>query len=250
MAFFSKVAGATKHNEDGMSRQEIIKGLGRGDLLELEREPDNPEDPCAIAVVSDAGRIGYLPRQTAAELAPIMDSGARPCAYVTEITGGDEKRESLGVNIVVDDGGRVHADAELVRLRLERLEGTLDQLFRGEAVWPALNTNKITLSINAAAAVTLQPATGQTGDGLMVANARGSLAAIAPTSTGAGKISLFSPQGDERTILQAARDGGLALAVMYPNGQQAALIGIADGRPVMVFRDRAGNPCEPQGGAP
>ena len=250
MAFFSKVAGVTKCNEDGVSRQEIIAGLSRGDLLELEREPDNPEDPCAIAVASDAGRIGYLPRQTAADLAPIMDSGARPCAYITEITGGNEGRDHVGVNIVVDDGGRVHADAELLRLRLERLECTLGQLFRGEAVWPVVNTSKITLSINAAAAIILEPATGQTGDGLMIANARGSLAGIAPTSTGAGKLSLFSPQGDERTTLQAARDGGLALAVMYPNGQQAALIGIADGRPVMVFRDRTGNPCEPQGGTP
>ena len=58
--------------------QENIKkyaGPGVGDF-ELVREPDNPSDKNAIRVALFGHfKFGYIPRHTARELAPLMDSG-------------------------------------------------------------------------------------------------------------------------------------------------------------------------------
>ncbi len=89
-------------------RQELVRGLSAGDDLRLGREPQNPDDPNAIAVFDGSGRrLGYLRRQIAAALAPHVDAGRRYEARVLDVTGGDELRPTLGVN-----------------LRLERVAGT------------------------------------------------------------------------------------------------------------------------------
>ena len=47
-----------------------------GESVSLVREPDNPADRDAIAVLDRAGRkIGFLGRQIAAEYAPLIDHG-------------------------------------------------------------------------------------------------------------------------------------------------------------------------------
>jgi hypothetical protein len=46
----------------------------RGDRLILEREPLNEFDPNCIRVLTTTGKwIGYIPKETAAEVAPILD---------------------------------------------------------------------------------------------------------------------------------------------------------------------------------
>lgn len=59
-------------------------GPAPGAHAELRREPDNPRDPCAIAVWLGTGenagspwRIGYLDRAVAARLAGMLDAGER-----------------------------------------------------------------------------------------------------------------------------------------------------------------------------
>lgn len=99
--FHSKVAGVTKKNDDGNSRQEIIrKELKVGDMLFLDREPKNPYDRNAIAVVTSDNekKIGYINSELASRLAPLMDRGHFIDCCVADITGG-APGESFGVNI-------------------------------------------------------------------------------------------------------------------------------------------------------
>lgn len=108
--FHSKLAGVTSKNEDGSSRQRIIKKyVDVGQVIYLTRERDNPHDGNAISAhvididdKSDDGflQIGYLNAGVAEELAPDMDRGCHVGCEVSEVTGGDQG-ESLGVNILL-----------------------------------------------------------------------------------------------------------------------------------------------------
>ncbi|HXF83578.1 MAG TPA: single-stranded-DNA-specific exonuclease RecJ [bacterium] len=99
-AFHTKVAGVTFEG-----RQEVVKTLRPGETLRLQREPANPVDPHAVAVLTASGRqVGYLSARIAARLAPSMDAGALYTASVAQITGGPTAHSgdrSYGVNIVV-----------------------------------------------------------------------------------------------------------------------------------------------------
>lgn len=47
-----------------------------GDMLPLRREPDNPNDPLAIMILTEAGEhLGYVPRAKNETLARLMDAG-------------------------------------------------------------------------------------------------------------------------------------------------------------------------------
>lgn len=100
----TKVVGVTKVNEDGRRRQEIIsEDLYEGMDLVLEREPDNPYDPNAVAVLTSSygDQVGYLNKDLAAELAPLMDDGQLVTATVADITGGELDGKTYGVNILI-----------------------------------------------------------------------------------------------------------------------------------------------------
>lgn len=59
------------------SAKEIIKSLEVGELLTLERDPDNAYDENAIKVIHpDSGEfIGFVEKDVALELAPLIDDG-------------------------------------------------------------------------------------------------------------------------------------------------------------------------------
>lgn len=58
---------------------EMIASFTLGTKLSLRREPENSEDPNAIAVHESAGRhLGYLPQQIARLLAPLINRGRAP----------------------------------------------------------------------------------------------------------------------------------------------------------------------------
>jgi len=100
--FYSKLAGVSKKNEDGRRRQEVIEeDLYEGLDLYLEREPENPYDPNAIAVfASEYGdQVGYLKSEVSEELAPLMDRGQLVTCQVAEITGDYD--QTRGVNVQV-----------------------------------------------------------------------------------------------------------------------------------------------------
>lgn len=93
--FYTKLRGVSFEE-----RQSLIAGLKEGAILALSREPNNPADANAIACFTAEGeKLGYLSRQIAAQLAPLMDLGATYHAELTQITGEDG--ENRGVNILV-----------------------------------------------------------------------------------------------------------------------------------------------------
>ena len=80
--------------------------------LELRREPANPADPNAVAVVvaADGSTLGHVPAGLAGRLGPAMDAGQR---FV--ITGWD-------VNVT-----KAHPDRPGLSLRVERVAAELSQ---------------------------------------------------------------------------------------------------------------------------
>lgn len=116
---YSKVVGVTHSNLDKTSRQAILRRMaktaGKGDFIELRREPDNPYDGNAIAVYTAEGeQIGYLNRETAKEFAECMDDGERVSATLDKIIGGDGYSYGCIIDLAVNGvkvlGGRIWDD--------------------------------------------------------------------------------------------------------------------------------------------
>lgn len=104
MDFQSKVVGVTRHNHDGSDRQFIAGQCRAGEQLTLRREPDNSQDPNAVAVFRENGdQVGYLSASVAEQLAPLLDADAPITAEVSEVTSGTADRPSFGVNIRIHD---------------------------------------------------------------------------------------------------------------------------------------------------
>jgi hypothetical protein len=101
-SWHTSVAGVTKKNRDGRSRQEVIAECRRGEDLLLLREPDNPKDPNAIKVCRLLGdQVGYISSDVASRMADEMDGGKKFSAKVSEITGGERGKRTRGVNIEI-----------------------------------------------------------------------------------------------------------------------------------------------------
>ncbi len=113
--FVTKVVGVSF---DG--RQASVSSLVVGQELLVRREHDNPADADAISLSTTTGvQIGFLRRQIAARIAPVMDGGTRYLAWVSQVTGGDKGR-SFGANIEVaraDEMGNRPAEASATRER-------------------------------------------------------------------------------------------------------------------------------------
>ncbi|MBN1193451.1 MAG: single-stranded-DNA-specific exonuclease RecJ [Coriobacteriia bacterium] len=114
--FHTKLAGVTFEG-----RQEVVARLQPGSPLRLERQPDNPHDPCACALFDPFGdQVGFLNRRLAAVLAPVLDAGVEYDVEVADITGGSEGA-SLGVNVLLSRRGTDEtADAETYEAAAER----------------------------------------------------------------------------------------------------------------------------------
>ena len=122
--FHTKVVGVSFEG-----RQDVLAGLTEGSQLALERQPENPYDPNAIAVRFGALQIGFLKKELARQLAPHIDGGVRYRARIASLTGGSNDR-NRGVNIFVEREATVavltadrleqrsHADHEAIRRAL------------------------------------------------------------------------------------------------------------------------------------
>lgn len=96
--FITKVVGVTYKNEDGASRQMILRDCFEGDKLTLVRQPDNPKDSDAIAIFTKFGeQIGFIPSD--AQLASYMDSGKMTDAYILRMTGGSGQKIGCVIRI-------------------------------------------------------------------------------------------------------------------------------------------------------
>lgn len=95
------LAGESQINEDGTPRQRVLSALFPGEALTLRREPDNPHDGNAIAVMASHHVIGYVPRDDAAQLAPLLDAGESPKVQLHQLTGGTAEYPLLGATICI-----------------------------------------------------------------------------------------------------------------------------------------------------
>jgi len=69
----TRVAGAFYHDLGEKSQM-----LGFWDYLALQREPENPHDPRAVAVLTpDGDMLGYIPRDRNHEIAALLDQGEK-----------------------------------------------------------------------------------------------------------------------------------------------------------------------------
>lgn len=99
---YTQIVGVTKKNEDGTSRQDLLAGCEVGDEVYLERDQFNKYDPNAIEVFDgDYQQLGYLNKGLAQDLAPLMDAGLNLRGEITNITGGEDGKETLGCNILI-----------------------------------------------------------------------------------------------------------------------------------------------------
>jgi hypothetical protein len=109
--FFSKIAGVSKENDDGTSRQAAIKKFCKpGTTLQLIREPKNKYDKNAIGVWVHGKtflfgeheyQTGYISAEVAVELAPLIDSGKVVTAQVGSVSGGTADHPTYGLNIEI-----------------------------------------------------------------------------------------------------------------------------------------------------
>lgn len=97
---FSKIVGSTflPHS------QKLISSLKKGDVIDYQRQPDNPYDTNAIGlyIFETEGFLGYIKKTLAFELAPAMDAGQEYIITVDEVTGGHETKQNYGCNIKIE----------------------------------------------------------------------------------------------------------------------------------------------------
>jgi hypothetical protein len=65
--------------------KQLWQDMKAGDALVLVREPDNPYDAKAIRVDWQGHKLGYVPRRENADIARIMDNGARLQARISRL---------------------------------------------------------------------------------------------------------------------------------------------------------------------
>ena len=97
-----KVVGVTFTNEDGVSRQSIIRELAQCDTITIRREPTNRYDTNAIMVLTDKGQVGYIGKDYASILAPMMDAGTQFKVTIGE-TG--EYKGNYYLDIIINEIG-------------------------------------------------------------------------------------------------------------------------------------------------
>jgi hypothetical protein len=95
--FYFHAHGVTHGN-----RQTAISHCVRGEELQLVREAENPYDTNAIRIRRLNGdELGYVPRDNAAKLAPMMDSGQQVRAEVDWLNSPSEEFQHFGLKVRV-----------------------------------------------------------------------------------------------------------------------------------------------------
>lgn len=148
-AFRTKIVGISFEG-----RQDVAAGLVPGTPLDLVRQPENPKDANAIAVCLGALQIGFLRRQIAVHLAPLLDGGVRYRARVEHVTGGTQGKH-YGVNIRVERETQALVDSFAVTARASSDREAIRRALIGEnaihdaqsAVLARVDAGKNTLAV-------------------------------------------------------------------------------------------------------
>jgi hypothetical protein len=100
------VVGCVYENDDGTSRQEELARCTVGERVELHREPDNPHDPSAVAVLTERGiRIGYIGANYTAWIGSKIDRGYDVEAAIEQIRGGGRTGLPLSAVLAINMDG-------------------------------------------------------------------------------------------------------------------------------------------------
>lgn len=95
----TKVAGVSKENEDGVSRQDLIrKHVHEDDQVILTIEQNNQYDVHAVGVLTiDKIKIGYLQKEIAPRVKSAIENEAEVHSKVSWVSG--EKYVGVGLRI-------------------------------------------------------------------------------------------------------------------------------------------------------
>jgi len=98
--FYSRVAGITHENDDGSSRQDIIRTCSIGDQLFMQPSPFGKFKNATKLFTKDGKQIGWLTERVAGEFFNLLnDNKYKFYIEITEITGGYSDKPNLGCNI-------------------------------------------------------------------------------------------------------------------------------------------------------
>jgi HIRAN domain len=101
------VAGAAVHHADALASDAAAPGAP----LDLRRDPGNPHDPNAIAVLAGDAQVGWVPREVAAELAPELDAGKPWSAVVLRELRPSPRDPRKGVTMLLAPDSELVLDA-------------------------------------------------------------------------------------------------------------------------------------------
>jgi hypothetical protein len=100
----ANVAGAARHHAAALESP----GAAPGRPLRLRRDPGNEHDPNAIQVlVADGQQAGWVPRELAAELAPLLDAGEQWSAVVLRERSASPRDPRTGLTMLLARGGAI-----------------------------------------------------------------------------------------------------------------------------------------------
>ena len=95
------IVGVTFKNDDGTSRQDIIKKLDNNSIIFLEREPNNKYDKNAIKVCSLLGQIGYIGKDYAEIISKMIDNDNK--IFSASISNIGKYKDIYNLSIIINE---------------------------------------------------------------------------------------------------------------------------------------------------
>lgn len=87
-----------------LHRLAIVHSHRRADIpVDLVRNPDNPYDSNAVQVRYMGYMLGHLPKDVAARIAPLLDSGTKYVTTVFQVRISPENLNNPGLDILLDE---------------------------------------------------------------------------------------------------------------------------------------------------
>lgn len=106
------LSGESFKNDDGSSRQSELKRCQPGELVKLERQPDNPHDSNAIFVRSSRGvGIGFIGKDYNSWIAERMDKETGVSARIKSLSPSGPRKLIGCVLTLATDGEDLGAHA-------------------------------------------------------------------------------------------------------------------------------------------
>ncbi len=117
--FYTKVVGVSFGRRQDTIKREVAKSQE----VNLDRDPNNEYDQNAIQILTETGKqIGFLKADLAKYLAPYLDNGIEYKAIVSEVTGGSDGKDNVGVNLFIEKERAQVEDKEDYQAKLYRSE--------------------------------------------------------------------------------------------------------------------------------